>query len=377
MKIFVAGDFCPQHRVTKAFNYGDFGAVLAEVRPVISQAEYSIVNYECPVCLGVEKPIEKCGPNLKSTERGIEAVKWAGFNCVTLANNHFLDYGEEGVRKTIETLTKYGIDYVGGGMNLHEASQILYKDIAGSRLAIVNCCEHEFSIATASTAGCNPLNVVQQCYAIKEARANADYVLIIVHGGHEHFRLPSPRMVETYRFFVDAGADAVVNHHQHCYSGYELYNGKPIFYGIGNFCFDNPSKRSGIWTEGYAITIDFDGNAPTFDIHPYKQCGDNPVVNMLPQNAYNKRLAELHDIIVTPDKLKEVVNRYYDDCCSHYGDIFEPITNRFYLGAKRRGFVPSLINKKKFLIAYDFVLCESHKDKLRYWFENNNTIIRK
>jgi poly-gamma-glutamate synthesis protein (capsule biosynthesis protein) len=50
-------------------------------------------------------------------------------------------------------------------------------------------------------------------------------------------------MVETYRFFIEAGADAVVNHHQHCICGYEVYKGKPIFYGLGNFCFDW-AKRS-------------------------------------------------------------------------------------------------------------------------------------
>lgn len=52
-----------------------------------------------------------------------------------------------------------------------------------------------------------------------------------MHGGHEHYQLPSLRMQETYRFFIDAGADVVVNHHQHCFSGYEIYNNKYIFMG--------------------------------------------------------------------------------------------------------------------------------------------------
>ena len=51
---------------------------------------------------------------------------------------------------------------------------------------------------------------------VEEAKKKADFVLVIVHGGSEHFQLPTPRMQATYRFFVDAGADAVVNHHQHC-----------------------------------------------------------------------------------------------------------------------------------------------------------------
>lgn len=63
-------------------------------------------------------------------------------------------------------------------------------------------------------------------------------------------------MVDTYRFFIDAGADAVINHHQHCISGYEHYQGKPIFYGIGNFFFPPIFKHTPkSWNEGYMVTL--------------------------------------------------------------------------------------------------------------------------
>lgn len=97
MKILIAADFCPQDREAEKFEQGDYGAVLDEVKNVITDADYSKVNFECPVTKGVEMPIEKCGPNLQCTEKGMEAVEWAGFDSVTLANNHFLDYGREGV----------------------------------------------------------------------------------------------------------------------------------------------------------------------------------------------------------------------------------------------------------------------------------------
>ena len=238
MKILIAGDFCPQERVCASFEKGDFASVLREVKNSLSLVDYSIVNFECPITKGKELPIKKCGPNLRCSSKGIEAISWVGFNCVTLANNHFLDYGESGVVNTIQVCSEFGIDIVGGGKNLQEASQILYKKIAGKILAIINCCEHEFSIATEKSAGANQLNPIRQYYTIKKARSEADFVLVIVHGGHEYYQLPNARMHETYRFFVDAGADAVVNHHHHCFSGSEVYNGKPIFYGLGNFCFD-------------------------------------------------------------------------------------------------------------------------------------------
>ena len=59
---------------------------------------------------------------------------------------------------------------------------------------------------------------------------------MIVHGGHECYNLPSPRMQKQYLFYADQGADIVVGHHTHCISGYEVYKGVPIYYSLGNFC---------------------------------------------------------------------------------------------------------------------------------------------
>lgn len=367
MKVLIAGDYCPQDRVATLFEKSEFGSVLGGVKSLTHRVDYSIVNFECPVCKGGEKPISKIGPNLRCSFKGVEALKWAGFDCVTLANNHFLDFGREGVLNTTESCKEYGLDIVGGGLNIHDASAILYKKIEGEILAIINCCEHEFSIATESSAGCNPLNPIQQYYSIKEARKKANIVLVIVHGGHEHFQLPSPRMQETYRFFIDAGADAVVNHHQHCFSGYEEYHGKPIFYGLGNLCFDNPNKRNGGWTEGYAVSIDFSSREPVFSLCPYKQCTEDVKVQLLPVDSFDRIIDKLNSIINEHDELLAEVEKYYTATVQQTSNLFEPIYNRYYFGAKRRGWLPSLISRKRKLLLANFIICEAHYDKVK-WF---------
>lgn len=371
MKVLIFGDFCPQHRVSELFEKREYSTVLGEVKTILNQADFSIVNFECPVCKGNEKPITKCGPNLKCTEKGVEAIKWAGFDCVTLANNHFLDFGEEGVDNTLATCKKYNIDIVGGGHNIKEASQILYKEIKGSKLAIINCCEHEFSIATDVTAGSNPLNPVQQYKAIKEARENADKVLVVVHGGHEYYQLPSTRMQEIYRFFIDAGADAVVNHHQHCYSGYEVYKGKPIFYGLGNFCFDNHDINEGIWNEGFAVSINFESSLVSFSMHPYMQCDREACVHFLKEDAFDNRIKELNSIIANEDVLKKEIDRFYDGREDYYSDIFEPIRCRYFIGAKHRKWLPSLISKDRYFFASNYIMCESHRDILLHFLRKH------
>lgn len=369
MKVLIAGDFCPQNRVATLFEDGDFNSVLGEVKSITRRVDYSIVNLECPICKRGEKPISKVGPNLCCSVNGMEALKWAGFDCVTLANNHLLDFGREGVVNTIEACKEYGIDVVGAGLNCHEASTILYKKIGGETLAVLNCCEHEFSIASETSAGCNPLNPIQQYYSIKEARNKADYLLVIVHGGHEHFQLPSLRMQETYRFFIDAGADVVVNHHQHCISGYEEYRGKPIFYGLGNLCFDHPNKRNGTWTEGYAVTIDFSLNGSVFSLYPYKQCTEDAKVQLLPVDAFARQIGKLNSVINNHTELLAQVEKYYSSSELQTSNLFEPIYNRYFFGAKRRGWLPSLISRKRKLLLANFIICEAHYEKVKWFLE--------
>ena len=369
MRILIAGDFCPQNRVSQQIDKGDYEPVLGQVREVTAKADYSVVNFECPVTKGGEKPNVKQGPNLQCSSKGIEAAKWAGFDCVTLANNHFCDYGDEGVKNTIDTCISTGIDTVGGGNNLQEASAILFKRIGEHTLAIINCCEHEFSIATVTKGGANPLNPVQQYKAIKEAKKKADYVLVIVHGGHEHWQLPSPRMVETYRFFVDAGADAVVNHHQHCYSGFEVYNDKPIFYGLGNFCFDRAGKWATKWYEGLMVMLTFDENKVGYEIYPYHQCLESPKIELIEKGAFDEKLVKLNAIIKDEKRLAAETEKYYASTEDKMSEVFEPCNCRYYLAARRRGWLPSLISKKRKLLAENLICCESHRDKMLYYLE--------
>ena len=362
----MAGDFCPQYRVSHKFNEGDFASVLEDMKPFIERADYSIVNFECPVTKGGEKPIVKQGPNLQCSENGIEAVKWVGFDCVTLANNHFLDYGEKGVRHTLDTCEKYGVDTVGGGMNLQEASQVLFKEINGVILAVINCCEHEFSIATENSAGSNPINLVRQYYAIQEAKGKADYVLLIVHGGNEYYQLPSPRMKEIYRFFVNAGADVVVNHHQHCFSGYELYNGKPIFYGLGNFCFDKLDNESRIWNEGFMVDICFDVTI-SFTIIPYIQCEDRPSVRRMNDKercSFEESISVLNNLILNDDLLLTKYKEFIKGFESIVRVMLSPYLSRIGRGLCRRHLLPSFMSPKKKTEILGYLECESHFDKV-------------
>lgn len=365
MNIIIAGDFCPRRRVAKLIEEKRYGDVFSQVKEITDKADYSILNFEAPVVINDAKPIEKTGPNLKCTKNAVEAIKYAGFDSVSLANNHFYDFGEVGVKDTIDTLKEYQIDYFGGGININEAKKTLYKEIEGKKIAFINFCEREWSIATETSGGSAPLNPVQNYYQIKEAKENADYVIVIVHGGREHYQLPLPRMKETYQFFIDSGADVVVNHHQHCYSGYEIYNGKPIFYGLGNFCFDSMNgKRNKLWEEGFILKLSINDKID-FELIPYIQCGEKPNVEKLNnREEFDRKINELNQIIDNVNLLESNFLNQVQKEKSEYFSYLEPIRNRYILALQSRKLFPSFIKNKYKLLLLNLIRCESHKDIL-------------
>lgn len=373
MKVLIAGDFAPRARLAKQICERDYTVVFPEtIRNIVNAVDFSFVNLESPITESEYEPIPKCGPNLHCIREAAEAIKYAGFTGVTMANNHILDYGEAGLFKSVECCKNLGLDIVGVGKNSKEAANVLYLRKNSETLAIVNCCEHEFSIATENSAGANPLNPIKQYYAICEARKKSDYVVVIVHGGHEHFQLPSPRMQDTYRFFIDSGADVVVNHHQHCFSGYELYKGKPIFYGLGNFCFDiSPIKNNSTWNYGFMLELTL-GEKVEFNLHPYNQYGSNPTIELLQEDALKDSLERLNAIILDSERLNKNIEEYYAQNTQCEMSFLEPYSGRVMNKLLSLRLVPHFIKGKKLLQVLNHIDCESHRDKLIFALKNKN-----
>lgn len=363
MSIIVAGDFVATDRITDIIGGGKFEYAFSEIKEIVDNTDYSLVNLESPIADELACPINKIGPHLKSTVRLLDAIKYIGFKGVTLANNHFCDYGESGALTTMSLLKDNNLDFVGAGQCLDKASEILYVPIKGKNVAIINVCEHEYSIASERTAGANPINPIKQYYEILKARKIADVVLVIVHGGIENFKYPTPRMQLIYRFFIDAGADTVINHHQHCFSGYEIYNKKPIFYGIGNFCFDKKGKRNTEWNKGYMVKLIFD-NDINFEIFPYCQCDEHPVIRPITGMEKDSFFNELQSLNCIISNQKDLNLKYEQLLCStDYQYSVNIYSNRFLNALCKRGYLPSFIPKKTLFRMLHNIICESHYDR--------------
>lgn len=368
VKIVLAGDFCPIGRVEKLIEDNNSESILSDIRGIVSKSDYSIVNYEAAITDGSYRAVYKAGPNLQSRENALRFIANSGFKCLTLANNHFLDYGAEALIYSIQQIEKNNIDYVGVLKNINSSGHTLYKTIKGISFAIINCCEHEFSIATQESFGCNPIDPVRQYYEISEAKKIADKVIIIVHGGHEFYNLPSPRMQRLYRFFIDSGADVVINHHQHCYSGYEEYKDGLIFYGIGNFCFDKVSERNSFWNEGILLELTFNAKKGVdFVLHPFIQCSETPSVKLMSEEMklqFYEKIKILNSIIINPDRLREEHSKWVDSNKDAYEMALFPFKNRILRAFARRGIISNYMFESVVLRLVNFIDCESHRERL-------------
>ena len=373
IKIAIAGDYVTTNRVKALVEEQQYEQVMGDVRQWCKSYDYSLVNLECPVLPANPKPIVKCGPNLSCSENSLKMLQYAGFNCACLANNHFYDYGEDGVKDTLDALQKLDIDHVGGGMDLAEASATLFKKVGTETLAVINCAEHESSIATKYSGGSNPLNPIAQYYAIQEARKKADYVIVITHGGVEQYELPTPRMQETFRFFIDAGADAVINHHQHCPTGYEQYKGKPIFYGLGNFCFDSKNYRNSNWNEGYVVSLCFDRGKVNGEIHPYTQCNEKPAVVFMEgeeRRLFIKKMEKANVMIADEEALEKAHLQYMDSTWKRHVSLFTPYAGRWTMSLCEKGLLPTLFPKKKWPTMLNMIECESHRERIIHFIKD-------
>lgn len=365
IKILLSGDFCPHKRIEELCLNENYEKIYNDFLPVLRDKDISITNLECPLS-EKENPIRKSGPNLMASPKCIEGLKYGGFDVVTLANNHILDQGERGLRDTLRVCKEADILTVGAGENFEDASQTLYINVKERRVAILNFAEHEFSIAEKNKPGANPLDPVRNYYQIEEAKKNADILLLIIHGGHEHYSLPSPRMIETYRFFADLGVTAIIGHHTHCAGGYEKYNGVPIFYSLGNFIFDWENIKSDSWYEGYLINLSIVRNKViNFDLIPYFQCKDEPGLRLMDETESSTFLGNIEQYCNIIQDSNLLDSEWRSFCESQKIDYLGRLLslNAIQRRMIKKNILPELFLKKKHhATLLNLFRCESHRD---------------
>jgi poly-gamma-glutamate synthesis protein (capsule biosynthesis protein) len=244
-EMVAVGDMSLARGVNVDLYTGRSESPLRHVAPLIGRARIALGNLESPLTKRAKR-IPTKGPRggsiyLKGNPDYAFILTEAGFDVLSLANNHIMDYGEQGLSDTIYYLEQEGIKHTGAGPNLAAALEPADIDVDGYvvRFLAFNGVEPREYYAGAAKAGTAPLDEGMIVSAIGRAKREANLVVVSLHWGGESMAYPSSEQKRLAHKFVDAGADVIVGHHPHVIQGVESYEGAVIAYSLGNFLFDS------------------------------------------------------------------------------------------------------------------------------------------
>jgi poly-gamma-glutamate synthesis protein (capsule biosynthesis protein) len=170
--------------------------------------------------------------------KAIDSIKYAGFNLLSLANNHILDWGATGIQETCSILDKAGITYAGAGNNLDDARRPAIIEINKVTVGFLAYSMRGPHIATHNSPGAAPIDESVIISDIADLRRSVDIIIISLHFGMIYTDYPNLRQQRLCHLIIDSGASLILGHHPHVLQGIETYKGCIIAYSLGEFIFD-------------------------------------------------------------------------------------------------------------------------------------------
>ena len=352
MYILIGADLVPTNSNEEYFKKAEIEKLLdRNVLKIFTEADYRICNLETPLYDGYS-PIKKNGPNMSSSTDTINGIKALNIDLLTLANNHIMDHGIQGLNSTIKALDNYDIKYLGVGSNKTDAQKPYIFKFADKRIGVYACTEHEFSVATDCLPGANPLDLLEITDHISQLRKRCDYLIVLYHGGKEYYRFPSPMLQKICRKLADKGANLIITQHSHCVGCKEEYKDSTIIYGQGNFLFDK--EHNEFWDEGLLIAVNEDFK---IDYIPLRKC----------------ELSKFYDrsrAIEDPEFVKEEYSRFAKKMYEKQTSPFRKketlpfrIINKLLCNKARYKTVFDL-PEDKLLARINYIECEAHRELL-------------
>ena len=240
--LLLGGDVYYSDYVLNAYDQaGGIAGVLDEgIRNEIHQADIFMVNQEFPFTIRGTAAEDKQFTFRIPPER-ISILQEMEEDIVTLANNHILDFGIDGLLDSCQALDEAGIIYVGGGADLDRARELKTLQVDKKTIGFLGT-SRVYMDASWAAGSSHPgvfstYDPPQAIASIQKAKEQCDFLVVYVHWGVERETEPKDYQKAMGRQYIDAGADLVVGSHPHVLQEVEYYNGKPIVYSLGNFVF--------------------------------------------------------------------------------------------------------------------------------------------
>jgi poly-gamma-glutamate synthesis protein (capsule biosynthesis protein) len=236
-----AGDMTLSRDIQEAIQHRGAASIFAPLKPVLDASDLRVANLESPLTRREAEPGAIRGV-LKAAPENVEALAAAGFDAVTVANNHCMDFGPEGLLECLRVLDQRGIRHCGAGDSPRSARQPVLLDAKGLRVGMLGYADdYRPARPLAGSAGPAPALddvILQDLVAL---RPTVDLAVLQLHWGVEFAMYPWLSHRDRARRFVEAGADLVLCHHAHVPMGIEVWKRGLIAYGLGNLVF--PASR--------------------------------------------------------------------------------------------------------------------------------------
>ncbi|MFC1963384.1 CapA family protein [Chloroflexota bacterium] len=204
-----------------------------QVASILGQGDIVFGNLEAVLSNnGINKKVLN-SLHLRATPEAVEGLKYAGFNILSLANNHALEHGQEALDETANILLENDIKHVGVDTNTTKAREPLVMHVKGIAIAFLSYC-----LVPDKTAYISIKDPEEIYPDVRKARADADIVVVSLHWGNEYIQWPSPAQIKLAHQVIDSGANVILGHHPHVLQGIERYHNGVIAYSLGNFIFD-------------------------------------------------------------------------------------------------------------------------------------------
>jgi poly-gamma-glutamate synthesis protein (capsule biosynthesis protein) len=244
------GDIMLDRSLGFVIESGDLQYPFSKVTDTLSKADITVGNLESSLG-NTGEPVEK-SYNFQAPPKAARSLALAGFDIMSLANNHAMDFGPRALLQAIDLLEENDILSVGAGANIAVARRPVLIEENGVRVAILAYVDVPVEISGFDTrtweagaespglAWAHPETINQD---VRSAKASADVVVVILHSGYEYIEQPSPPQITSAQAAIDAGASLVIGHHSHLLQGVAFYKEGVIVYGLSNFAFEMEGSR--------------------------------------------------------------------------------------------------------------------------------------
>lgn len=251
------------------------------IKDILMKSDLVFGNLECPLTDGTAGVMKNSRLLFKADPGNSSELEQAGFSVLNLANNHIMDFGQEGLLDTLNALHSRGIRTVGAGRNRDEAVKPVFVKKSGMTVGFLGYSTfpaegYFFSEDKPDVA--HP-DMAKTGAEIGKVREKCDFLIVSFHWGREFDFYPGEQQKILAHQAIDSGADLVVGHHPHVLQGMENYKGKLIIYSLGNFIFDRQVPEGTDETMILKIKIQ-NGKVKKTEILPIiiKDCRPEPAV---------------------------------------------------------------------------------------------------